>query len=127
MQLEAVAVRSPGLRPVVIELPENGDMLIMGYAPVDITLDSVEHVAVAAGAVSVTWNLRYATTKDESGGAGSDVWAANQVTSTKAGASITTFTNGVIPAGNWVWLEVRAAPTGSPSQFAAIAFVAGLR
>ena len=123
MNLETPNSKVPGLRPGVIELPVTADELTMGYTPVDLTFESVAHVIRGPG-TNVTWNIRYATTRNA--GSPTDVWSSNQATTTKSGAVITTFTNGVIPAGNWIWLVVISV-TGTISEFAAIPFVAGLR
>jgi hypothetical protein len=68
---------------------------------------------VAGTSPSVTWNIQFATTAT---GTPINLFATNRTTTSTTGASTTTFNNGTIPLGSYVWL-ITSAVSGTITMF----------
>lgn len=92
---KVLALASPGVGAEASFFTENG-----------ITLSRLVGAIRGSGGPSATWTLRFAATRDA---AGTEAIVGGTTTSDEAaGSSDIMFSNGAIPPGSFVWLEVTA-------------------
>lgn len=90
--------------------PQSGDTRSFFYTDVALTVSEIRSVIVNGS--SVEYEIVYASTKD----AGSPTVIAGETTTNVTVGSVPTITTSVIPANNWVWLNL-VAVTGSVTEF----------
>jgi hypothetical protein len=94
-----------GPKGVTLTNPTNSESLILLFTDTALTLSEIRSVVVGT-TPSVTFSIRYST---DVSGSGTEVVASGiTCTSTTTGLSTTSFTNGSIPANNFVWLTTSA-------------------
>ena len=76
------------------------------YTETAYTLSEMRAVLVGSATPSVTWTIRYGA--DRSAAGTEVVTGGTTTTNVTTGHSVTVFNNGVIPAGNFVWIETTA-------------------
>lgn len=63
---------------------------------------------------SVTYNIYYASTKNS--GSPTKLWTLSRTATTESGNTTIQFDNAVIPANNWIWLEIEGK-SGTVDEF----------
>lgn len=96
-----------------IDSPLNDDKAPLFYTARPITITDVRAV-VNDSDDSVSWNIMHATTRDA---AGTQVFTSDQTANDHQSGTThnSGFNDATIPAGRYVWIEIEAAPTGSPA------------
>jgi hypothetical protein len=85
----------------------NDTKLVMFYTTGSLTLSKITTVLPqGASTPSVTFNIRYGSDVSDTGTA--VVTGGTTVTNTTTGTAVTSFNNGTITAGSFVWVEVTA-------------------
>lgn len=98
-------------KTLTVEFPSASENISYLFTKVDIYTERV--ISVYKGAAgSVTWNIRFAATRDATG---TDLFASDQVTSDASGPTVHPVTT-VIPAAQFVWL-VTSAVSGTVTEF----------
>lgn len=95
-----------GPKSLTVEAPTNTENISMFFAEQPWTLKEIRSVLRGSSTPSVTFSIRYGT--DRSAAGTEIVTSGITVTSTTTGVATTSFTNGTIPAGNFVWLTTSA-------------------
>jgi hypothetical protein len=98
-------------KTITVESPTASENITMFFTTKAIVVTRVDDVI--KGTTSVTWNIKYASTRDS--GAPTSLFTADRVTSVTAGANTTTINNPTIPANSWVWLTTSAL-SGTPTE-----------
>ena len=111
-----VAVSNLASKAVTVSAPTNAEKIVLFFTTVALTLSQIRSVLIGSATPSVTFSIRYGT--DVSGSGTEVVTSGITVTSTTTGLSTTSFTNGTVPADNFVWLTT-SAKSGTVDQFAA--------
>lgn len=99
-------------RSLIHEYPSTSDVKVpFFYTTASMTLTKIMAVCPGGTTPSISYNVRYAS---DMSAAGTTVTStANTVTSITTGNAVTSFSNAVIPAGSFVWLEVTAVAGGT--------------
>lgn len=93
-------------KSIIIENPTNSENLSYFFTDVAITVDKLRAVLVGSATPSVTWTIRYAVNRDDTG---TEVVTGGTVTtSTTTGSDVTTLDAPAIPANSHVWVETTA-------------------
>lgn len=100
-------------KSLTLPSPTNAENITLFYTPTAITITEVDDVLLGSSSPSVTWNIRYASTRDS--GSPTSLWTTDRTTTTVAGTTTTTFNNASIPPGRWVWLT-SSAQAGTVSE-----------
>lgn len=100
------------VKGVTVETPGSSENLTLLYTRKAITIREVADV-VRGTSPSVTWQIKYATTRDS--GTPTDLFSASRTTTSTSGATTTTFNDATIGAGNWLWL-VTSATSGTNDE-----------
>lgn len=88
--------------------------VVMTHTAVELVIEEISTIVRGASSPDVTWTVRYGTDRSA---AGTEVITGGHTTSaTTTHDSQTTFNNGTVPAGNFVWLETSAV-TGTVDEF----------
>jgi len=111
----STAALSPDLiKPVSIWSPTASDKITLYKTDKAITIKKLFDVVVGTGSPSVTWQIKYATTRDSA--TPTNLFSVARTTTSTAGASTTTFASASIPAGSYIWLELSAV-SGTVDEF----------
>lgn len=100
------------IKGATIETPGSSENVTLFYTRKAITIREVADV-VRGTSPSVTWQIKYATTRDS--GSPTDLFSASRTTTSTSGATTTTFNDATIGAGNWIWL-VTSATSGTNDE-----------
>jgi hypothetical protein len=93
-------------RAVTIEAPSNSEKVAMFYTDSALSLASIRSVLAGSGSPSVTFSIRYGS--DFSASGTEVVTGGITVTNTTTGLNTTSFNNGTISAGSFVWITTSA-------------------
>jgi hypothetical protein len=99
-------------KTITIESPTSAEDITFWYTPSAITV--VELLAIVQGTSSVTWTMHH--DPDRSAAGNKIVTAGTTTDNTTTGESITSFDDGTIPAGSFIWFE-SSALVGTPDWF----------
>jgi hypothetical protein len=102
-----------GTKGFPFDSPTNAENSSMMRTDVEITITKVADLVRGSSTPSITWNVRYASTRDS--GSPTDLFGANRTTTSTAGVTTTSITNPVIPAGSFIWL-VTSALSGTVNE-----------
>lgn len=104
-----------GPKSILLQYPTTGDTKIaMFYTTGSLTLSKIMAVLPGgASTPSLSYNIRYGSDISATGTAVTT--SANTVTNTTTGTAVTSFTNGTISAGSFVWVEVTAVSGSVPA------------
>lgn len=98
-----------------VENPISGDDIPRLYVQQDFLITEIRALKIGGGAGTFDWELRYDTDADQQG-AGTLIESDTSVSNNNEGEEyLPPFDPGaetVIPAGNWVWLELANVSTG---------------
>lgn len=95
-----------GPKSIAIESPTNAENISMFFTEQPWALKEIRSVLLGSSTPSVTFSIKYGT--DRSAAGTEIVTSGITCTNTTTGASTTSFNNGTIPAGNFVWLTTSA-------------------
>ncbi len=101
------------VKGITIQNPTASENIALFYMDRAITISKVAE-AVRGSSPSVTYNIRFASTRDN--GTPTDVFTANRAATSTSGVTTTTFNDNTIPAGSWVWL-ITSAQSGTVADF----------
>jgi hypothetical protein len=90
---------------VSIPYPATTDAITLFYTPTAIALTQITAALRGSSTPSVTWTLKYNAARNA---AGTEVVSGGVTTTSLTAAATTSFTNGTIAAGSWLWLEITA-------------------
>lgn len=93
-------------RSVTIEAPSNSEKIAMFYIQSSTALTSIRSVISGSSTPSVTFSIRYGS--DFSATGTEVVTGGITVTNTTTGLNTTSFNNGTISAGSFVWITTSA-------------------
>lgn len=93
-------------RPITIENPSTSENIFMFRTDVAITITKAADAVVGTGSPSVTWQIKYASTRDD--GSPTNLFSASRTTTSTSGVTTTTFNDATIPAGSWIWITTSA-------------------
>ena len=93
-------------RAITIEAPSNSEKVAMFYTSSAISLSAIRSVLTGTGSPSVTFSIRYGS--DFSASGTEVVTGGITVTNTTTGLETTSFNNGTISAGSFVWITTTA-------------------
>ena len=99
-------------KTITIESPTSAEDITFWYTPSAITV--VELLAIVQGTSSVTWTMHHDPNRSAAGN--KIVTAGTTTDNTTTGESITSFDDGTIPAGSFIWFE-SSALVGTPDWF----------
>lgn len=103
-------------KAIIAESPTASENITMFFTTKAITITRVDDVT-RGSTPSVTWNVRYASTRDS--GSPTNIFTSNRTTTSTSGANTTTINNASIPAGSWVWL-ITSAVSGTINEFGVV-------
>lgn len=101
-----------GPRNITILAPSASEDMSLFYTTNALTISKIAHVI--RGGTSVTFTIRYASTRSA---AGTEVITGGTVANSTTGATITSFSSATISAGSWVWLTTSAV-SGTVNELA---------
>ena len=93
---------------ITIEKPTANDNLSWFYTDVAITMQEIAAVlrAPTTGSPSVTWTIRFASTRNATG---TEMKTGGTTTTTLSGSLITSWDDNTIPALSYIWAEITAS------------------
>ena len=93
-------------KSIIIENPTSSEDISFFFTDVAMTVSKMRAVLVGSATPSVTWTVRYATSRSDTG---TEVVTGGTVTtSTTTGSDVTTLDDPTIPANSYVWVETTA-------------------
>ena len=93
-------------KSISIESPSASEDISLFYTDRAITIVKLVSVLRGSATPTVSWTLRYSSSRSDTGTA--IITAGTSTTSTTTGNTVTTFNNASIPANNFIWLETTA-------------------
>jgi len=112
--IDFVVTKPKHIKGATMQAPTASENVTLFYTDHAITITRVSD-AVLGSSPSVTYNIRFAATRDS--GSPTDVFSSNRVANTTAGTTTTTITgDATIPANQWVWL-ITSATSGTVNDF----------
>jgi hypothetical protein len=105
--MNSAATAVDQLKSISIPSPTTSDIYTLLYTKSSMTLTKIQSVLRGSSTPSASYTIKYASDRSSSTPT-VVVTGGITVTSTTTGSSITSFNNGTIPAGNFVWIEVTA-------------------
>lgn len=102
----------PAPRAITVASPIAADSFTMFFTAVAMPLSQIRSLVSGSSTPSVTFSIKYGSSR----ASGTEmVTSGITCTNTTTGLSTTSFTNGTIPANNFVWIDVTAV-SGSVSE-----------
>lgn len=92
-------------RTITIPNPTASESITLFFTKDAITVNDIAHV-VQGTSPSATFTIRYASARNTTG---TEVVTGGTTANSAAGANVTSFNNGTIPANSWVWLTTSAS------------------
>lgn len=94
-----------------VENPISGDDIPRLYVPRTLVVEEIRALRIG-GTGSFDWRIGFSTSANDVG-AGTTLHSDTGVSNNTTGVSYTPpFTNGTVPSGNWLWLELDNVSTG---------------
>lgn len=106
-------VKAKHIKGLTMSAPTSSENIGLFYTDHAITITRVSD-AVTGTSPSVTYNIRFASTRNE--GSPTDVFSSAEVADQVTGSTTTTFNDATIPANQWVWL-ITSATSGTVTDF----------
>jgi hypothetical protein len=100
------------IKSITIPLPAAADNFTLFYTPVSKTVSEIETLVQGSSTPSVNATFFYGTSRDS----GTAIQANILTSNTTAGNNQTTFTNAVIPANSFIWVNVNGV-SGNVSEY----------
>jgi hypothetical protein len=100
------AIGIPQQRTITLQSPSNSENAFFFYTERAILLTKVVDVVRGSSTPSITWNVKYASTRDS--GSPTSAFTSDRTTTSTSGTSTTTINNASIPAGSYVWVTSSA-------------------
>lgn len=94
--------------------PGSSEDIVLAHTQTEVEIQELASGVRGTSSPDVTWTLRYGTDRSA---AGTEVVTGGHTTNnTTTADTITSFNNGTVPAGNFLWLET-SATTGTVNEF----------
>lgn len=101
------------VRGITVEHPVTGDVFTLFYTEVTITISKLFAVLRGLSNPSVSFTLKFASNQEDAGT--EVVMGGISVTNKSTGLTIDLFSNPVIPAGSFLWIELSSVSPDTDS------------
>ncbi len=98
--------------------PATTDKPFLFYTQTAITINQAVAVIAGSSSPSITFNVKYSNTFDESGtgNTATKLWTSDKTVTSLAGTTYTSFDNPSIPASKYVWMNIPSINAGVVDQ-----------